>query len=52
MDIEAIGQGLTQLMEDERLRRELQRDGLAHTAQFTWERTIEKTWSVYRELLD
>ncbi len=52
MDTDAIAQGLTQLMEDERLRRELQHAGLKHCAQFTWERTIEKTWNVYRELLD
>jgi glycosyltransferase involved in cell wall biosynthesis len=52
LDTDAIAEGLTRLMEDERLRRELQREGLAHSAQFTWERTIEKTWNVYRELLD
>jgi glycosyltransferase involved in cell wall biosynthesis len=52
LDTDAIAEGLTRLMEDERLRRELQREGLAHSAQFTWERTMEKTWNVYRELLD
>lgn len=51
-DAGAIATGLTQLMEDKELRLDLQKRGFAHSAQFSWEKSIEETWSVYGELLD
>lgn len=50
-DSTSIAQGLTQLIEDEGLRERLARQGLARSAGFTWERTVEETWKVYQELL-
>ena len=36
---------------DAMLREEFARKGLARAAAFTWPKAVEKTWSVYRELL-
>ena len=51
-DAESIAHALESLMENESLRTELIRKGLEHSSQFTWEKGVEKTWQVYRELLD
>jgi glycosyltransferase involved in cell wall biosynthesis len=51
-DTEAIARGLTRLMESESLRDELRRKGLERAARFTWERSVQQTWEIYRELLD
>jgi glycosyltransferase involved in cell wall biosynthesis len=48
---DAMAEGLQRLVRDETLRSDLVRRGLARAATLTWERTIEKTWEVYRELL-
>jgi glycosyltransferase involved in cell wall biosynthesis len=50
-DPTSIAQGLSQLIEDEGLRGRLARQGLARSAGFTWEKTVEETWKVYQELL-
>jgi glycosyltransferase involved in cell wall biosynthesis len=50
-DTTSIAQGLSHLIEDEALRQRLARQGLARSAGFTWERTVEETWKVYQELL-
>jgi len=50
-DVDSIAHGLQSLMEDEGLRADLIRKGFEHSSQFTWEKAVEKTWQVYRELL-
>ena len=50
-DTTSIAQGLSQLIEDDGLRQRLARQGLARSAGFTWERTVEETWKVYQELV-
>jgi glycosyltransferase involved in cell wall biosynthesis len=50
-DPTSIAQGLSQLIEGEGLRERLTRQGLARSAGFTWEKTVEETWKVYQELL-
>ena len=50
-DTPSIAQGLNQLIGDEALRQRLARQGLARSAGFTWEKTVEETWKVYQELL-
>lgn len=48
---EAIASGLARLIGDESLRASLVTRGLRHAAEFTWERCVRQTWSVYRTLL-
>ena len=50
-EVESIARGLHSLMQDEGLRADLVRKGLAHSGQFNWEKAIEQTWEVYRETL-
>ena len=50
-DTTAIAEGLRRLTEDQALRHHLAQRGLARSAGFTWERTVEETWKVYQELL-
>jgi glycosyltransferase involved in cell wall biosynthesis len=50
-DAESIAGGLVQLGEDRRLRTRLARAGRAHAARYTWERTAQRTMSVYREAM-
>lgn len=47
---DSVSSNLRMLTEDERLRQELAAKGLARSAQFTWEKAVESTWRVYREL--
>jgi glycosyltransferase involved in cell wall biosynthesis len=49
-DVGSITSGLLRLIGDEGLRNEFALKGLAHSANFTWERAIEQTWDAYREL--
>ncbi len=49
-DINSIAQGLNDLMGSQKLREQFANAGRAHSAGFTWERTVEQTWAVYREL--
>jgi glycosyltransferase involved in cell wall biosynthesis len=50
-NIEELGHTLAKLAENGDLRRDLEARGLARAAEFTWEKAVERTWSVYRELL-
>lgn len=49
-DAHSVTSNLRKLIEDESLRQELAARGLVRSAQFTWEKAVESTWSVYREL--
>ena len=51
LDVSAIAGGLTHLTEDTGLRDELRVKGIARAMSMTWERAVEQTWNVYRELL-
>ncbi len=50
-DGEAMGAALRGLTESEDLRRDLSRRGVLRAQQFTWERAVEATWDVYRQVL-
>ena len=50
-DTEGIVEALRRLTADEALRRNLAARGRMRAAAFTWERAVEATWGVYRELL-
>lgn len=50
-DIEAMTEGLRRLVEDEPLRRELRSKGPERAALFTWDRCVERTIEVYRQVL-
>jgi glycosyltransferase involved in cell wall biosynthesis len=50
-DVQAIAEGLGRLARDANLREELGRVGQARAREFTWEKSVEATWSVYKELL-
>jgi glycosyltransferase involved in cell wall biosynthesis len=49
-EIDSIASNLIRLTQDEQLRADLAVKGLTRSAQFTWEKAVESTWSVYREL--
>jgi glycosyltransferase involved in cell wall biosynthesis len=49
-DVEAFTAGLSRLLGDEALRRDLAARGPAHAARFTWERTAEATVAAYRQV--
>ena len=50
-DVQAIAQGLNQLTGDETLRGHFAQRGVARSREFNWERAVEETWKVYRELV-
>lgn len=49
--VDSIAAGLTRLTQDDGLRKDLADKGRARSALFTWEKAVEKTWNVYRELI-
>ncbi|HEY6390189.1 MAG TPA: glycosyltransferase family 1 protein [Bryobacteraceae bacterium] len=50
LDAASIAAGLRKLTEDQTLRDELVRKGVERSKEFTWEKSVEQTWNVYREL--
>jgi len=50
-DVEAIAEGLRQLLTNEPLRAELRQRGLDHAARLTWEKTAAETVATYRQAL-
>jgi glycosyltransferase involved in cell wall biosynthesis len=50
-DVRSIADGLCQLTTNSELRDTLIRAGIARAQEFTWEKSVEATWNVYRELL-
>ena len=46
-----IAEGLRRLIRDQELRAQLAKKGLERIRDFTWEKAVEKTWSVYLEVL-
>jgi glycosyltransferase involved in cell wall biosynthesis len=51
MDVQSIADGLRRLTTDTILRERLIHAGLERAKQFTWEKSVQETWKVYRELL-
>jgi glycosyltransferase involved in cell wall biosynthesis len=51
LSVESLTAGLRQMAEDSDLRERYRARGLVRAADFSWERTISKTWAVYGELL-
>jgi len=47
---EALAGGLRELVEDSNLRDRLRSRGWKRAENFTWDRAVDQTWSVYREL--
>ncbi|HLG99159.1 MAG TPA: glycosyltransferase family 1 protein [Bryobacteraceae bacterium] len=50
-DTNSIAAGLAQLIGDPALRDTLIEKGFARALEFSWEKAVEKTWNVYKELL-
>jgi glycosyltransferase involved in cell wall biosynthesis len=50
--VEEIASGLTRLAEDPALRESLASRGSTRVTQFRWEDAVERTWQVYKELLN
>jgi O-antigen biosynthesis alpha-1,2-mannosyltransferase len=50
-DVDAIATGLCRLATDLELRDALIHAGIARAKEFTWEKSVKATWSVYAELL-
>ena len=51
-DVESIEDGIRRILDDPRLAEELRLKGLARAREFSWERSVEKTRKVYREVAD
>ena len=49
-DAGSIAEGLCRLADDTHLREQLTQAGLARTQEFSWEKSVNATWRVYREL--
>ena len=49
--VNAIAEGLNELLSNQTLREALVERGFDRAASFTWEAAVAKTWMVYRELL-
>lgn len=50
-DTNSIAEGLIKLAEDANLRQQLCRNGAAHAAQFTWQRSAEQLLTAYQKVL-
>ncbi len=50
-DIDAISSGLEKITTDHKLRSELISRGLSRAGMFSWDKTAEKYWNVFEELL-
>lgn len=51
-DTNELAHTLRTLMDQVGLRQAMAQRGLDHAAQFTWDRAVDQTWTVYRELLE
>jgi glycosyltransferase involved in cell wall biosynthesis len=49
-DTEGLAQALKRLTGDGTLRQELARMGQARVREFSWEKAVDETWTVYRNL--
>ncbi|HEU4691999.1 MAG TPA: glycosyltransferase family 1 protein [Vicinamibacterales bacterium] len=49
-DVDSIGNGIRRILDDPRLAEELRIKGLKRAREFSWERSVEKTLRVYREV--
>jgi glycosyltransferase involved in cell wall biosynthesis len=49
--VESIADGLRRLTESQGLRDTYANAGIARASEFTWEKSVEATWTVYQELL-
>jgi len=50
-DVESIADGLRRLAESQALRDSYASAGIARASEFSWEKSVEATWTVYQELL-
>jgi glycosyltransferase involved in cell wall biosynthesis len=50
-DVESIASGLLRIVHNPTLRSQMRQAGLARVKEFSWEKTVAQTWSVYQELL-
>ncbi len=50
-DVESIADGLRRLTGSQALRDTYASAGIARASEFTWEKSVEATWTVYQELL-
>ncbi len=51
-NVEELSFTLQTLIDQPSLREKMAQKGFAHAAQFTWDRAVDQTWTVYHELLD
>ena len=49
-DVESIEEGMRRILDDPKLAEELRLKGLTRAREFSWERSVEKTQKVYREV--
>lgn len=51
-NVEELTFTLQTLIDQPSLREKMAQKGFAHAAQFTWDRAVDQTWTIYHELLD
>ena len=49
-DVGAIESGMRRVLTDPALAAEMRRKGLLRAREFSWERSVAKTWEVYKEI--
>jgi glycosyltransferase involved in cell wall biosynthesis len=49
-DVDSIADGMRRVLDDPALAADLRRRGLARAREFSWERSVEKTLGVYRDV--
>jgi glycosyltransferase involved in cell wall biosynthesis len=49
-DVDAIEAGMRRVLTDPQLADEMRRKGLRRAREFSWERSVAKTWQVYQEI--
>ena len=52
LETDAIAEQIKQLMQNSELRERLREKGVSQARQFTWTRTVHKTYAIYRELIN
>jgi glycosyltransferase involved in cell wall biosynthesis len=52
LSIDELATAISSVLNSRHLRRELTDKGIARAAQFTWRDTAQRTWAVYREVVN
>jgi len=52
MDVDALADSMHQVLTDEALQMKLKAKGISQAKEFSWEKTAQKTWKIYEQVLN